>query len=228
MPMRQPCGSSAPACSPATSSGVVPSVVDLLAAGQEADAAAAAAEVRGGDDGPEALEVQSLGDAGALEALGQRVQQAGRTARPGLALAPVGHAPVELGDVPPAVAIVVVLVQRVAVVPARRARADRRRRSCPRPTGRCARARRREGPRGAAASARSIPMTGVTPLPAVTNSSGCSTPPGARTRPVGGASRTTMPRRAWLTRCSDTSPPAMRLTVMAMRPSRRPGSDVSE
>ena len=71
-----------------------------------------------GDDGPEALEVQSLGDAGALEALGQRVQQAGRTARPGLALTPVGHAPVELGDVPATVPIVVVLVQRVAVVPA--------------------------------------------------------------------------------------------------------------
>ena len=45
MPMRHPCGSSAPACSPATSSGVVAVGLDLLAAGQEADAAAAAAEV---------------------------------------------------------------------------------------------------------------------------------------------------------------------------------------
>ena len=31
-------------------------------------------------------------------------------------------------------------------------------------------------------------------------------------------------RRAWLTRYSDTSPPGIRLTVMAMRPSRRRGA----
>ncbi len=65
-------------------------------------------------------------------------------------------------------------------------------------------------------------------LPAVTNSSGCSTASGRTNSPAGGASRTSSPRRAWLTRCSDTSPPRMRLTVMAMRPSRRRGTDVSE
>ena len=63
--------------------------------------------------------MQSLGSAGALEVVRQCVQQAGRTAGPGLALAPIGHAAVELGDVPATVAVVVVLVQRVAGVLAR-------------------------------------------------------------------------------------------------------------
>ena len=66
-------------------------------------------------------------------------------------------------------------------------------------------------PPGRSASARSIPMTGVTPLPAVTNSSGSSSDSGRTNSPVGGASRTSMPWRAWLTRCSDTSPPAIAL-----------------
>ena len=48
-------------------------------------------------------------------------------------------------------------------------------------------------PPGRCASARSMPMTGVTPLPAVTNSSGCSTASGSTNSPVGGASRTSMP-----------------------------------
>ena len=125
MPMRQPCGSSAPACSPATSSGVVPSASTSLPLARKRTRPPLAAEARRGDDGPEALEVESLGHAGALEAVGQRVQQAGRTAGPGLALAPVGHAPVELGNVPPAVPVVVVLVQRVAAWPRASARSSR-------------------------------------------------------------------------------------------------------
>jgi len=81
--------------------------LDLLAAGQEADPPAAAAEAGCGGDRPEPLEVQSLGDVGVREAVGQRVEQAGRTARPGLALTPVGNAPIELGNVPPAILLVV-------------------------------------------------------------------------------------------------------------------------
>ena len=73
-----------------------------------------------------------------------------------------------------------------------------------------------------------MPMTGVTPLPAVMNISGSSMASGRTNSPVGRASPTTMPRRAWLTRCSETSPPVVRLTVTAMRPSRRRGTDVSE
>ena len=71
-------------------------------------------------------------------------------------------------------------------------------------------------------------MIGVTPLPAVTNSSGMLDDvrkhelPGRRREPHQHA----LARMA--TRCSDTSPPAIRLTVMAIRPSRRRGTDVSE
>ena len=157
---RCPCGSRAAAARPPArrppAAASSPSASTSLPLARKRTRPPLAAEARGGGDGPEALEVQSLGHAGALEAVGQRVQQAGRTAGPGLALAPVGHAPVEPGDVPAAVAVVVVLVQRVAVMARARARADRRRRSCPRATGRRARARRRAGrPGGARALAAS-------------------------------------------------------------------------
>ena len=193
MPMRQPCGSSAPACSPATSSGVVPSASTSLPLARKRTRPPSPPRPAAAVDGPEALEVQPLGDAGALEAVGQRVQQAGRTAGPGLGAR------------------------------ASRARAGRaRRRPTGRPDRRGARAAcsgggarasaRRSPPKiassgdgatctcaasgrppGRRASARSIPMTGVTPLPAVTNSSGCSMASGRTNSPVGGASRTSMP-----------------------------------
>src|SRR3954449_11615660 len=84
--------------------------VGVLAAGEEADAAARAADAGGDGDWPEALEVQALRDASALEAIGQGVQQARRAAGPRLAIAPVGHSPVEVADVPAAIAIVVMPV----------------------------------------------------------------------------------------------------------------------
>ncbi len=80
-------------------------------------------------NGPEALEVQVLGDAGALEALGQRVQQArpARTPRSGARASRARGGRVAATSQRP-IPIVVVLVQRVAV-DGRRARAARRRRS---------------------------------------------------------------------------------------------------
>ena len=148
--------------------------LDLLAAGQEADTAAAAAEVGRGENGPEALEVQLIGDAGALEALAQRVQQAGRAARPGLALTPVGHAPVELArrptDRPDRRGARAACSGRAGA----RARGDHRRRSSSSDDGAMCTCATSGRPSGRWASARSIPMIGVTPLPAVTNSSACS------------------------------------------------------
>ena len=61
MPIRQPCGSSAPACSPATSSGVVPSASISRSLARKRTRPPSA-HAGGGDDRPEALEVQPLGE----------------------------------------------------------------------------------------------------------------------------------------------------------------------
>ena len=132
-------------------------------------------------------------------------------------------------DVPAAVPIVVVLVQRVAVVAARRARADRspkivssRRRGDVhvRGVGKAVRALRERAQhphdRRHAAARRHEQQRML---------DGLREHELARSAARAGPA---CPRRAWLTRCSDTSPPAMRLTVMAIRPSRRRGTDVSE
>ena len=129
---------------------------------------------RGGGDGPEALEVQSLGNAGAREAVGERVQQARRDRRPRSG-ARASRARADRARQRPS--------GRRGRRGARaacsgggraRAREGRRRRSRASRDGATCTCATSGSPPGRCASARSIPMTGVTPLPAVTNSSGCS------------------------------------------------------
>src|SRR3954452_12441169 len=88
--------------------------VDVLAAGQEADATAVARHALRGRDRAETLEMQALGNGRAREARSERVEQACGAARPRLPLAPIRHAPIKLAHRPAAGAIVVVLVQHVA------------------------------------------------------------------------------------------------------------------
>ena len=193
MPMRQPCGSSAPACSPATSSGVV--------AVRRRPPCRWRGSGRGRRRRRRPPRRRRAGSARGAVARRRRRARSGRSARP------AGRP-----DRTPR-----------SGARASRARAGRaRQRPTGRPDRRGARAacsgdgsrasaRRsppkivssRDGatctcatsgrPPGRCASARSIPMTGVTPLPAVTNSSGCSTASGRTNSPVGGASRTSMP-----------------------------------
>ena len=224
MPMRQPCGSSAPACSPATSNGVAPSASTSLPLARKRTRPPSPSRSAAARPGRKRSTCSCSETPARAKRVGQRVQQAGRAARPGLALAPVGHAAVELGDGPSEpCAIVVVLVQRVA---GRAPRASAR--SSP---PKIASSARRgdvhvrdvgEAPPARCASARSIPMIGVMPLPAVTNSSACSSASG-RTNSPGRRARAGRPCPA---RVADEvvghQPPGIRLTVIAMRPSRRP------
>ena len=223
MPIRQPCGSSAPACSPADQQRGRAVRLDRLAAGQEPDAAAVARRRR-----------RRRPRGGSARAAAARARPRARNASVSASSRPAGpHAQVwrsrqsgtrrsSSATSQPAGAIVVVLVQRVAAMAGGERAQLARRRSCPRRRGDVHVRGVGKTSRGAARARAASPITGVMPLPAVTNSSGCSTASGSTNSPAGGASRTSMPRRAWRTRCSDTNPPGMRLTVMAMRPSRRP------
>ena len=165
MPIRQPEGIRTPAASPASSSGVAPSdsTVDAACVVKRDGAA-----VAGGDDGgPEPLGVQPVGHADAGPVRLEVVEQPGRAARPGLALGEVGDELGQVGDAEHAVGVGVPLDERIRPVRPR-ARAARRRRSRRRRWARecttttSARAR-------ADALLRSMPITGVMPLPAVTN-----------------------------------------------------------
>jgi len=71
-------------------------------------------------------------------------------------------------------------------------------------------------------------MIGVMPLPALTNRSLAGSGSGRTNVPSMPPSRTIVPGRASRTRKGDTLPPSTSLGVMAMQPSGRPGSDVSE
>ena len=223
MPMRQPCGSSAPACSPATSSGVVPSASTSLPLASEAGRGRRPRRRR-----PRRRRGGSARGSVARAAPARSKRSVSASSRPAgpqaqvSALAPVGHAPVQLGDVPPAVPIVVVLVQRVARMVAReRAQITaedrvlgRRGEVHVRGVGQAARSpgERSQHPhhRRHAAAGRDEQQRMLERL-----AEGRTPRSAARAGPA-------CPRRAWLTRCSDTSPPGMRLTVMAMRPSRAP------
>lgn len=80
----------------------------------------------------------------------------------------------------------------------------------------------------ARAKLRSIDITGVMPLPAVTKSNRAGRISGSTNRPLGWLSRTIPPGRSRRTTCRDTNPPGPAFTVMVTRPSGRPGGDDSE
>ena len=71
-------------------------------------------------------------------------------------------------------------------------------------------------------------MIGVTPLPALMNSSAGGGGSSSKNVPSTPPRRTTVPARARRSRNGDTRPPSSSLGVIAMRPSRLAGSDVSE
>ena len=71
-------------------------------------------------------------------------------------------------------------------------------------------------------------MIGVTPLPALMNSSERGNGSGSVKAPSTPPRRTIVPGRAWRTRYGDTLPVGTSFGVIEMQPSVRPGSDVSE
>ena len=229
MPMRQPCGSSAPACSPATSSGVVAVRLDLLAAGQEADAAAVAADARRGGD--RAGSARGAGARGRRRARsGRSARRAGRPARTPRSGARASRA--RAGRAP----------RRPSGRRGRRGARAACSRSWPRASARssppkivssadgatctCAtsgKPRRAARERAQHAHHRRDAAAGRHEQQRLLDDRPAARTPrsAARAGPACRGARGS-------TRCSDTRPPGMRLTVMAMRPSRRRGSDVSE
>ena len=77
-----------------------------------------------------------------------------------------------------------------------------------------------------AASSRSMPMTGVMPLPAVRNSSFSGTGRGSTNSPAGGPIRSSVPTGVWWASAPDTVPPGTAVTVIASVGS--PGREVAE
>jgi hypothetical protein len=77
-------------------------------------------------------------------------------------------------------------------------------------------------------SERNIAITGVMPLPAVTNSNLAGAGLGRAKLPLGAASRTTVPGSTPLTRCDDKKPSGVALTVIEINFLSRRGIDVSE
>jgi len=71
-------------------------------------------------------------------------------------------------------------------------------------------------------------ITGVTPLPAVRNSSFGGTGRGSTNQPSGWVSRRSTPGAILPTRCGETAPSGTALTVIVMQPSPRSGADESE
>ena len=71
-------------------------------------------------------------------------------------------------------------------------------------------------------------VIGVIPLPALTNNSLPGTARGSTKAPSTPPRRTIDPGRASRTRKGDTFPASTSFGVMAIHPSGRPGSDVSE
>ena len=162
MPIRHPLGMRTPASSPASRIGVPPSASTVSVAGQEGDLATLA----GLDDGgAEALGVQAVGDSGARPVGLGGVEQAGGAAGPGLALAPVGHQGVEPGEVEHAVLVVEVDGEREAAVGGVPGSSPAKMTSDA-VGAQCTWATSASSPRWL----RSIPMTGVMPLPAVRKS----------------------------------------------------------
>ena len=157
MPIRHPLGMRMPASSPASRIGVLPSASTVAVAAEEGDLAALA----GLDDGgAEALGVEAVGDAGAGPVGLGGVEQAGGPAGPRLALAPVGHEGVEAVEVEDAVLVVEVEGEREARV--RGIRPELVREDDVGCRGRAVHV----GDVGSSPRwLRSIPMTGVMPLP---------------------------------------------------------------
>ena len=79
-----------------------------------------------------------------------------------------------------------------------------------------------------ALSERNIAMSGVMPLPALTNKIFGGGGSGRAKSPLGAARRTIVPGFTPLTRCVDRKPSGVALTVMVMRLSSRRGTDVNE
>lgn len=77
-------------------------------------------------------------------------------------------------------------------------------------------------------SARSIPITGVTPLPAVTKSTRVGGRPGSTKSPWAWSSWTTVPGRVRRTRWLLTTPSGIAFTVTEIGPPRRAGAEVTE
>ena len=77
-------------------------------------------------------------------------------------------------------------------------------------------------------SERSIAMTGVMPLPAVTNNNLPGAGSGSAKSPFGVASRTTVPASTPLTRWDDRNPSGVAFTVIESSFLSRRGIDVSE
>ena len=71
-------------------------------------------------------------------------------------------------------------------------------------------------------------ITGVIPLPAVTNSNFGGAGSGSAKSPFGAARRTTVPGSTPLTRWSDKNPSGVALTVIEISFLSRCGTDVSE
>ena len=220
MPIRQPEGMSTPAASPASSSGVAPSASTTVPDLREGHRATLAGHH---DVRAEPLGVQPVGHPGAGPVLLEGVEQAGRAAGPGLPRGPVGHDRVELGGVEQAVGVGVPLDEPD---PAGRGHVPQlgTEDHVGRASGRCA-ARPRRASSGS--RLRSIPITGVIPLPAVTNSTCCGACAGRWKSPVAWSSWMTVPGRARRTMWLLTLPSGIALTVIAIRPSRR-GPEVSE
>ena len=223
MPIRQPEGISTPAASPASSRVWEPSAADDGAGLGEGDGAA----VAGGDDGrTEPLGVQPVGDAVGVPTLFEGIEHPGRAAGPRLALGEVVDQIVEARDVEHAVGVGVLLHQPDSALAGQHAQF-------------AAEDDVVGGGRGVhdddvgvrsprAAMLRSIPITGVMPLPAVRNRilAGGWSP--RVNSPAAWSSWTTVPTVARRTRWLLTLPSGMAFTVIAMQPSRRWVFEVSE
>ena len=222
-PSGSPDGMSTPASSPASSSGVAPSASTAVPARGEGDRRRRRRRRR--TRGPEALGVQPLGDAALGPVRLERVEHPGRARRPRSRARP-GRAPARRASAASSMPSVSVCRSTSRIRPSRGQRAqlgaedDVVRRSA-----RSARRRRRRARRGVL---RSMPITGVMPLPAVTNRTLAGPPAGRTKSPAAWSSCTSVPGRARRTRWLLTLPSGIALTVIAMQPSAAVGGEVSE
>ena len=161
MPIRHPDGISTPAASPASSSVWSPGVSRTVADLSEGDCAA----FTGGDDGgPEPFGVQALGYAVVIPVLLECVEHAGRSACPRLALGEVADQIAEFGGAEHAVGVSVLLDQADSALAASMRSSPAKITSsgvgalCTTTTSSTC-----------SAMLRSMPITGVMPLPAVRN-----------------------------------------------------------
>ena len=214
MPMRQPLGMTTPASSPASRRGSRAVDLDLAVGGLEGHAGRLRRRHRRAAPAANRSTLSWSGTFDRLPQCGRCVEHLGRTADVGGAALPVGDHGVQVvgprqvdaaavgGDPVDDAESGVLVAERGELLPEEGVVAG---------SVRSARARRRRRD-GAPTSVRTIDITGVRPLPAVSMSRGrgCS---GRTKSPCGGARKRTWPGRVLRTSASDTLPLAV--TVMA-------------